>query len=97
MSSGNEKMHGARDVVAQLEQRERTLVRENGLVSANGHPLLAHLVVLGAGKSAEPIQTAPNGLVATSAHMMIEQLAAHAVLTRLSDGEVTALRVRLGL
>ena len=51
MTARHEQMHRVGDRVAELEQRQRALMGEERLLAADGHPLLAHLVVLGARKA----------------------------------------------
>src|SRR6266545_6735746 len=89
-------MHRVGDRVAEFEQRERALMREDGLFSPDCHPLLAHLVMLGGRKAAQSVEAPPHRLVASTARMVVQQLGADPVFSCLARGEVAVLLVRLG-
>jgi hypothetical protein len=60
-----------RDVVAQLEQRERALVRDNGLLRPDRHPLLTNVIVLGGGEASDAIEPAPHAVKASLSNVVI--------------------------
>src|SRR5438270_4349823 len=70
---------------------------EDRLLGSDGHPLLAHLVVLGAREALQPVEPAPHRLIAAPTHMVVQQLAADPMHARLTRGEVAMLLVGLRL
>jgi hypothetical protein len=97
VAARHEQMHRAGDCVAQLEQRQRALVGEDGFLGSDGHPLLAHLVVLGARKALQPVEPPPHRLEAAPARVVVQQLATDPMRARLSGSEIAMLLVGLRL
>jgi hypothetical protein len=93
VAARHEQMNLAGDAVAQIEERERALPCNHGPVRPDGHPLLADVIVLGAGEPRDPIQTSPDPFVASLAEVVVEELTADAVGARLGGIEVPALPV----
>ena len=93
----DEEVDGVGDVVAEVQQRERAVVGEERVGAANGHPRLAHVVVLGGWESLDAVQPAANALEAPTAHVVVKELAADPVRAGLAGVEVAALLVCLGL
>jgi hypothetical protein len=91
----DEQVDPIRNVVAQLEQSERALVRDDGLLCPDRHPPLADVVVLGRREASNAIEPAPQALEASLLDVMVQELTADAVLTRLLGGEIAALLVCL--
>ena len=78
--AGNEQVDLVRNVVAQLEERERALVGDECLLRADGQPLLPDLVVLGAGKAGDAVEAPSQALEAALPDVVAEQLAADRTL-----------------
>lgn len=97
VTARNEEVDRVRDVVAQLEERERALMRENGLIRPKGHPLLSHRVMLRAREAVKSVQAATDRFVAAPPMVVVEKLAADAMRACLTGGEVPALVVCLRL
>jgi hypothetical protein len=91
-----EQMDLAGDVVAQIEQRERALVRDGRFLRSDGHPLLADVVVLGTREALNAIEAPPHPLESFLLDVMVQKLAADAMFPRLRAGEVAALLVGVG-
>lgn len=68
-------------------------MREDGLLDADRHPLLTHLVVFRAGETGQVIEPAPHPLESVPAHVVAQELAADSMLTGLARREVAMLLV----
>jgi hypothetical protein len=72
-------------------------VGEEGIGNTDGHPGLAHVVVLDRGKALDAVQTTAYALEAPAADVVLEKLAADRVSAGLGGVEIAALLIRLGL
>ena len=97
MAAWNKDVGGVGDVVAEVEQRERALVGEESIGNANGHPRLAHVVMLDGGEAVDAVQAAAYTLKAPATHVVLKKLAADRVSAGLGGVEVAALLIGLGL
>lgn len=93
----NDHMHGVGDTVAEVQQCESTLVGDQRVGKAEGHPGLADLVVLVRREPLDAVEPAPYPLKASPAYVMLKELATDSMSTRLAGVEVAALLVGLGL
>jgi hypothetical protein len=96
-SARDKDMDRVGNVVAEVQQRECTVMREKRAVAANSHPGFPHVVVLSGRISLDTVQPAANPLEAPAAYVVREELATDRVRASLTGRKVTALVVGLRL
>ena len=97
MAAWNKYVRGVVDVVAEVEQRERALMGEERIGNGNGHPCLAHVVMLDGGEALDAVQPPAYALKAPAAYMVLEKLATDPMPAGLGGVEIAALLIGLGL